>query len=181
MNLYDDNHFTFTCPVFNVDTKLSVCLKLRDLVWRGDRPTVRKGCQACMSGGKCPAATILQQPLVEGVYHSATPVKGKLGLPVLERIRHTMVMQSTLDQYGVPTAERALIANSGERIDAQIAVAPKTEKQARQLVQSAARRNAPEPTGTPRTKQQKPKAAPTPNLAAQTGDLSAAISKGHAA
>jgi hypothetical protein len=59
MDLSENNQFSFTCPVFNVETKLSVCIKLRDLVWRGSRPDVRKGCQACMSAGKCPAATIL--------------------------------------------------------------------------------------------------------------------------
>jgi hypothetical protein len=96
---------------------------------------------------------------------------------VLERIRHTIVLHSTLDQHGVGSAERKLIENCGERIDAQIAVAPKTEKQARALVQTAARRNAPEPVGTPRDKPRAKPAAPT-NLAAQTGDLSAAISQG---
>jgi hypothetical protein len=182
MSLFD-GQFGFTCPIFNSITKLATCLKLRELVYRGQRPDVRKGCQACMSAGKCPADKIIQRRNFQKGYYAteyeADTANGKLGFHVLDRIRNTLVLPKTLDEYRVSEVERDLIAGATARIDAQIASAPKTEAQQKQLVASRKRTDsasAPtDPVGTPRDGKRRKADI---NSAAQTGDLSAAISKG---
>lgn len=165
------NQFSFVCPIFDVETKISACIKLRELVWKGLRPEVRVGCQACMSASKCPAATIVQRMaignrLAPDEYFSAQPSKGKLRVDILEHIQPVIVLENTIAQYGVPSAEANLIRSSSERIAKQLGVAP----QAKPLGQSKARKFV-------EVEKTAPKSTPQINTAAATGDLSAAINR----
>ena len=177
--LSPSNQFSFVCPIFDVETKISACIKLRELVWKGQRPEVRVGCQACMSASKCPAATIVQRMaignrLAPDEYFSAQPSKGKLRVDILEHIQPVIVLENTdaakventIAQYGVPSAEANLIRSSSERIAKQLGVAP----QAKPLGQSKARKFV-------EVEKTAPKSTPQINTAAATGDLSAAINR----
>jgi hypothetical protein len=128
LTLDNDNQFQFSCPIFNVTTKMSLCMKLRELVWMGKRPDVRKGCQACMSAGKCPAAAIVSKISygrdAPDEYGSKTPVTGKLRKDILERVHRPMVLEKTLNDFEVPAAERELIAGASDRIGKMIGAAP---------------------------------------------------------
>lgn len=158
------NQFTFTCPIFNSETKFAACEMLRNKVWRGEEVPVRKGCQACMSSGKCPVSRELAM-YVQGrtdlsCYQSETPKHGKLRAQVLEDIRPVIVRADHVNKYGVIPGEQALIESCNARIDAQLGTAPRKEASKR-------------PTSTPRPAPKKPEI----NNAAATGDLSAAINQ----
>lgn len=169
------NAFAFTCPIFNVETKMAGCVKLRDLVWRGKTVEVRRGCQVCMKASKCPAAVIVQSLAMSNRpqpddYGSVEPRSGKLRKDVLERILPVVVMEADLGRYGVPAAEVALIQSANERIAAQLGHAP-----------GASQARAQAQVGTSRRKTRE-KAAPASSAAlsaAETGDLSAAINNGN--
>lgn len=126
------NQFAFQCPIFEVTTKISLCFKLRDLFWRGDRPDVRRGCQACMQAGKCPAAAITNKKYPQGKrwqdeYASDEPVEGKIRKDILERIHRPMVMERTMNEFGCSDAERMKIATASDRIGKMIGAAPLPE------------------------------------------------------
>lgn len=163
------NQLSFVCPIFNVSTKMAACLKLRELVWRGKTPDVRKGCQACMKSSKCPAAAIVQKisyTKAPDAYGSLTPVEARLDDAILGRILPVVVQEAHLNLCDVPAAERALIETANARIEKQMVSAPKQP--------IAARRRAVAKVDTP-------KAAPAPSVpnaiqdAAASGDLAAAI------
>ncbi|SCW95732.1 hypothetical protein [Ancylobacter rudongensis] len=181
--LASDNQFSFICPIFNVATRMAACMKLRDLVWKGKGPDVRKGCQACMKSSKCPAAAIVDRIHYGGKdvaddYGSDQPVMGKLGADVLDRIRRVIVQDVHIQQCGVPPEEQQLILSANPRIDEQLKTAP-TDGKAKRYVASdyeeTPRRRAPKPKSAPQDI-----ASPAPssrvNDAARTGDLAAAIS-----
>lgn len=172
------NQFTFTCPVFNAETRISACIKLREKVWRGERVEVRMGCQACMSAGKCPTAHIVQRmamsnaPL-EDSYAAREPRSGKLLANVLERILPVVVTESNLVRFGVSDVERDLIAGANDRILKQLGSAP-SERSTRTTMRGSGGR------GLSRPKIITPEVQPITsavNTAAATGDLSAAISQ----
>jgi hypothetical protein len=124
------NQFEFVCPIFNVQTKMRLCMTLRELFWMGKKPDVRKGCQACMRSSKCPAAAIVnkisyssQRPAPDE-YGSTQPVVGKLRKDILERILLPIVLERTMDEFGVPEPERQMIRTSSDRIAKMVGAAP---------------------------------------------------------
>lgn len=123
------NQFSFQCPIFEVTTKISLCFKLREMFWAGNKPDVRKGCQACMRANKCPAAAITAKKYPQGKswqdeYASDEPVIGKIRRDILERIHRPMVLERTLNEFGCSDAERLKIATASERIGKMIGAAP---------------------------------------------------------
>lgn len=188
LTLSEENQFSFVCPLFDVTTKMAQCMKLRELKWMG-RPivnkegqSIRRGCQAAMDCGKCPAAEAVSQIIYskakEGVpdfYGSKTPVVGKLRTDLLQRIRAAMMRESVMEKYGVPDAERALLETANSRIDAQLKVAPKGEGN------YSPRFASDEPVTTRRrttarsVRRETPVVSKQQNDAALTGDLAAAI------
>lgn len=169
------NLFTFDCPVFAAETQMRSCVALRNQVWQGKRPPVRKGCQAAMSGGKCPAAEIVRRfafatgDLTEHC-SSSEPKKGKLPRDVLERIRPTIIDQKQMQNFGASSAEIKLMLSANDRIDEQIKTAPKSDNARQQRIALVD-----EPKPKPRKKAVATK--PAVNEAAQSGDLGAAISQ----
>lgn len=128
-SLREDNQFTFICPIFNAKTKMGQCVTLRDKVWRGDRPPVRRGCQVAMDCGKCPAAEMVRrycydQNWTNDHHGSLTPKEGKLMKPILERVRQPMIRDSVMNQAQVSDAERTLLLTANQRIDQQLKTAP---------------------------------------------------------
>lgn len=168
------NQFSFTCPVFEVTTKIALCFKLRDMFWAGAKPEVRRGCQACMRAGKCAAAAISSKKYPAGKtwqdeYASDEPVQGRIRKDILERIHRPMVMERTLNEFGCSDAERLKIATASDRIGKMLGApalpgddddhVPTRTAPAGSAVKK--RRSAPKPTAI--------------NHAAATGDLAAAV------
>jgi hypothetical protein len=180
LEFFVDNHFSFTCPIFNAEAKMSSCSKVRDIVYSGKRSDVRAGCQVCVKAGKCPADRIINK-LAFGVrdylaaeYTSPVPVKGRLRVEILERIQNVIVSESAMMQQGVSRAEQDLIATANERIAQQITTAPITEvRQVRVLssVTPSKRKKTVNPATASATI-----ATTSVHEAAVTGDLSSAIS-----
>lgn len=176
--LSSENRFSFTCPIFDVPTQMRACVKLREMFMRGEKPQVRKGCQACMASGKCPALEIIRRfafgtATGEDDLSSTTDVHGKLPANVLERIAPTIVMQSTMTAYRISDAEQQMIESSRERIEAQLRSAPRAEKSSRMIrTTSASEQRKPSKIGTV---PDAPVVSKEINIAAATGDLSAAI------
>lgn len=180
LTLADENQFQFVCPIFNVETKMRLCNTLRDLVYAGRPPAVRKGCQACMRAGKCPAAQIITRisfgaGKVGDDYGATEPTVGKLRQDVLERIAPVIVLESVLNSMQVPDAERELIATANDRIQAQLKSAPKPSGEfvsravKSEFGSSARKRSTPKPKAPANTNT-------AINAAAASGDLAAAIS-----
>lgn len=168
-----ENQFSFICPIFNTETKIRACLTLRDLTYRGEKPEVRKGCQACVSASKCPVAEIVRSNTFGGgspdsEYFSAQVVVGKLRSDVLEKMLPVLVPDSMMTAYRISAIERELMASAHERIAKQLETAPGKKSGSKFVASKAA-------PPIPRAKT----TAPTPSAiqsAAATGDLSAAIS-----
>jgi hypothetical protein len=113
-----NNEFRFNCPSLSVEVRLVDCLSLRDRVWRGDRPDERKGCQACMIGGKCAAAQIVKDAHMRRDrvidYHAAQAKVGALEPTLIASMRRVIIPPNLLDRHQVTDAERAAIeANTG--------------------------------------------------------------------
>jgi len=109
------NQFCFTCPIFNVETKIASCFALRDEVWRGRKPEVRKGCQVALHDSKCPVYWILAQMDRDDEYdphHAAERHVGHLDRKILERIAPIQVQERTIERVGVSDKERALLLAS---------------------------------------------------------------------
>jgi hypothetical protein len=175
----DDNRnlFSFVCPIFEVTTKISMCFKLRELFWAGNKPEVRKGCQACMRAGKCPAAAIVSQRRPDGRswqddYASDTPVVGKIRKDVLERIQRPIVVEAHYREFPVSDAERLKIESSSDRIGKMIGAAPLPTTDGPSYSRNFAETAAPK-----KPRKSAPKADNTNkiNEAAASGDLAAAI------
>lgn len=168
-----ENKFSFNCPIFGTETRFSACMKLRDMVWKGQQVEIRRGCQAAMMACKCPVTNIVQKAVMshdekqETRYAAREPVVGKLHADVLAAILPVIVTEMSMVRYAVGGVERELLASSNTRIEAQLGVAPSKEKPTRRAT------NAPPPEAhAPKTKTVKT----TIQTAAETGDLSAAIS-----
>lgn len=175
LTLADENQFQFTCPIFNVNTKMRLCMQLRELFWMGKKPDVRRGCQACMASSKCPAAAIVSkishmQGKAPDEYGALTPVDGRLRRDILERVHRPIVMEKTLNDFQVPDAERALIAGASERIGKMIGAAPLPSNDDAPTYREQPAKSAPK------------RRAPANNnnaiaQAAATGDLAAAVNQ----
>lgn len=99
--LSDDNQFVFECPIFNSQTKIASCFTLREMVWMGKPPEVRKGCQMCMKAGKCPINNIIWDMIrVPGFdpYWSATPKLGKLQEKHIAQIERVLINERDLEK-----------------------------------------------------------------------------------
>jgi len=175
-SLRDDNQFTFTCPIFGAKTRMGACVKLRDLVWAGRAPEVRRGCQAAMHCNKCPAAEMVRKYCFDkswtNDHHgSLTPKEGKIMKPVLERIRPVLMRESVLNDLRVPDAERALLATANQRIDEQLKTAPGESSRRGQPFETTAISLRRKPVKSAES------ATPNANIneAAATGNLVAAI------
>lgn len=177
-SLRDDNQFTFICPLFNAKTRMGACTQLRDRVWRGERLEVRRGCQAAMQCGKCPAAEVVRKYCFDKTWTndhhgSLVPKEGKIMKQILERIRPVMIREGVLNDYRVPEAERLLLATANQRIDEQLKTAPgESSRQGRAFESTTVTTRA--------RKVVRPPEITTPastaiNEAAATGNLAAAI------
>ncbi len=179
--LDEANQFKFKCPIFGAETKMSSCIKLRNLVWKGRKPEQRKGCQACMSSGKCPAAQIAQKMAMSGHrtrqpddYGSTTPVLGKLRKDVLERVLPVMVMSSTILRYGLSSSEVNAIETANDRIRAMLGTAPGAST-IKATIKGKPRENKKLADAKSAEVETKPKTLSKVEKAAATGDLSAAL------
>jgi hypothetical protein len=74
-----ENQFSFVCPIFDSQTKISTCFTLRELVWRNENPDVRKGCQMCMKHGKCPINNIVWDMIRKPGFDPYTSKEAKVG------------------------------------------------------------------------------------------------------
>lgn len=176
MSLSDQNQFSFTCPTFNAKIRMGSCTMLRDLVWRGRGPEKRKGCQAAMTCGLCPAATMVSLYCFNNSWKndhhgSATPVDGKLHSQVLAKIAYNVPVDSMIRHYELSPAEETLLYSAGERIREQLKTAPGDFKHRED---SADHGSA---TKKRRVKAAAPAKDTTVNNAAATGDLAAAINQ----
>jgi hypothetical protein len=178
LTLSAKNQFSFTCPTFNAETKMSACMALREAVWMGKHVEKRRGCQAAMNCGMCPAAAIVsrinyaREPVSDD-YGSLEPKKGKLHANILQRILNVIPRQKELERIGVSDAERDLLMTSRARIEAQLKSAPGDKAQ---FIEP--RRVKDTPISTRLAASEKPKTTSTQNAinhAAATGDIAAAI------
>ncbi len=175
-----DNRFTITCPVFGSTTEIRMCLHLHTLLWSGKKQEVRRGCQACLHDSKCPMIPLIRDVLHKNAdpYWSAEPKHGTLLAKHLDDIRNVIVMDRTMDQFGVPEHERAAIRAVncyGAKLKGKALLGDK-------IVEIEAL-DRPEPTAAPRRKpaEKKPEAPASVVTAAIAGDMTAAISTGEAA
>ncbi len=115
--LSPNNKFTFTCPIFGAEVAIAGCFQLRDLVWKGDRPGVRRGCQAAMSASKCPIHHILTDMMRRGTdpYHSDVPKHGSLEQAHLDHIAPILVREATIMEYDVVDRARELLREGNEK------------------------------------------------------------------
>lgn len=161
--LSEDNKFQFKCPVFEAPTKFSACVKLRDLVWRGERPEKRQGCQVAMRCGTCPVAKMVQYKAFQSdnseYCYSSEPVMGRLKKDILTRIQPVLNTQSVMQLYNLSPGEIKLLSTSIARIADMIGKAPDTAPVRK------SKKAAPK------------KSTPKISNAATTGDLAAAINE----
>lgn len=174
------NKATFTCPIFGVDTQMRACVMLRDKIYAGQRVEVRRGCQACITASKCPAANIVRR-ISFGLTNATDEVSSetvthvKLPADVLEEILPVIVTDMSLSRHGVGPEERRLIESANDRIAKQIETAPRNRK-ASPKIQVSSMREQPKRRAIATPEQPKPTPTPAINIAAATGDMSAAIS-----
>src|ERR1700751_4926921 len=109
--LSPENQFKFRCPVFGAETKIADCFKLRDLVWRGEGPPIRQGCQCAMNAGKCPIPVVLTRMVRDksDPYHSDEPKVGKLQVDDLEKTAKVLVIESQIRRFSLSATEEKLL------------------------------------------------------------------------
>lgn len=159
--LASDNQFCFKCPIFGAEVELAGCMQLNQDWMRGKRSEIRRGCQALMQATKCPTYHIIQAMMREGddPYHSDERRVGQLRPALLAKIAPIQVLDRTLDEYGVPAAERELImASEKGRGDVPLEKIEVPKKRARKSADPVVEPSALE-------------------TAATTGDMAAAINK----
>lgn len=172
---YERNKFRFVCPIFNSETSMASCVLLRNLAMSGKPGDKRRGCQACIMSGKCPAAAIVSRIIygreVPDDYGSETPIVGKLRQSVLNRVHRVIVQEKHMSLCGISDVERKLIATANERIAKMLLTAPKDsgDSAPRHAVTSRA------PAKSRKSAAPKVKANETVMNAAMTGDMTAAI------
>jgi hypothetical protein len=174
------NQFVFTCPIFDADTKMAACMALREAVWMGKHIEKRRGCQAAMRCGMCPAAAIVSkiiysQAAVSDDYGATEPKKGRLRADILGRIANVIATESVITKFGLSDRELELIRSARPRIVEQMKTAPGATKTAAFVEPKARNTAAVKPTrrtATPKPIETKPDAITT---AATTGDMAAAL------
>ncbi|NKX37666.1 hypothetical protein HGG70_07005 [Rhodobacteraceae bacterium R_SAG4] len=174
----EKNQFSFNCPIFAADVSMRSCLQVRDKVYKGEHLEVRRGCQACISSSKCPAAEIQRRisfKITSATDHCAsdTPVLGKLPADILERIAPVLVREEHMRAYRVPSHEQNAIETSRSRIEAQIATAPRAQASPKHIFTSAAKPSK-RGVAAKATIEQQPKITAV-NEAAKSGDMAAAL------
>ncbi len=195
LTLAPNNEFRFECPVFNAQTKMASCMALREAVWAGRILDKRRGCQAAMHCGMCPAARIVDKisyarELASDDYGSLEPKVGRLHADVLERIKNIIPIQRELDRVGISPEERELLMSMRPRVEAQLKTAPRNtgyvapkairatiyepsesrgDRSKRTIVQAEPHRIKDQPARVA------PKVDTSINEAARSGDLAAAI------
>lgn len=176
--LDDDNQFIFTCPIFETDTKMASCMTLREKVWRGDKPDVRKGCQMCMAANKCPVNNIIKdmmRHLDSDPYHAAIPKKGRLQERHLAQIERTIInerdLERAMESGRISPAEhqKMVKANQNARTVANKGVRNAQEIDFKVELDHVEKRSTKVEKGT-----EEPSAAVK---AAMSGDMSAAVNK----
>jgi len=177
LTLSAKNQFTFTCPTFNAETKMAACMALREAVWMGKTVDKRRGCQAAMNCGMCPAAAIVSRinyakEAVSDDYGSIEPKKGKLHRNILERILNVIPRAKELERIGVSDAERELLMTTRPRIEAQLKSAPGDKAQ---FIEPRRVRETPISTRISMPRPKVDAAQDAINHAAATGDMAAAI------
>ena len=182
----EDNQFTFVCPIFNATTKIASCIKLREVVYMGNRPDKRVGCQAAMRCGKCPSNAVVDQIIwgkfPEGTpdnYGSKEPVLGKLRSDILQKVHRILLQDKVLSSYPLSDAERQLLMTANERIEEQLKTAPQgVGKFASRDRMSDSGDRAPRRKTREQAGSRAPSSARNDNLAdaARSGDLSVAVS-----
>lgn len=184
-----ENKFSFTCPIFDKPVQMRGCVLVRDKVFTGQNFEQRRGCQVCISAGKCPAAQIVQKIALsrgDATDHcsSVEEKHGRLPAEVLQSVRNVVVTDAMMAARGrLSESEADLIRSSGARIDAQLATAPRGEaggriKTLRASTDTPARSKA---VSEPPRASVAPRKSSAVTKAAASGDLSAAISKENAA
>lgn len=121
--LSPDNQLRIQCPVFNAETRIASCFTLRDIVWRGERPAQRAGCQCALIAGKCPIPVVLQRMIRtrEDALHSTEPKVVKFDDETLDRISTVIITDTEMRRHSLsPQEEKALArcnedARSGKR------------------------------------------------------------------
>ncbi|MTH61083.1 hypothetical protein [Paracoccus litorisediminis] len=178
LTLDQENRFSFTCPIFDSKVEMRGCVLVRDMVYQGKNFPQRQGCQVCIRGGKCPAAEIVRriahnQPNATDRCSATEPVHGKLPADVLEFVRPTVMLENALRRLA--GSEVTMIQSANDRIDAQIATAPR-ERVAGKVTRVSATANYEKPEGRSTARKSAPASKPAANVeAAISGDMSAAI------
>jgi hypothetical protein len=175
--LSESNQFVFTCPVFQTKTKMAACFALRELVWCGKKPEVRKGCQMCMHAGKCPINNILWEMIRKpgfDPYHSDVPKEGKLQERHIVQIERVVVgekqIERALDRGDISPVEAKLMRSSNEE-------ARKTASKHIRHAQDFALDEV-KTERAPRAAAEKPeKELDATIVAATSGDMTAAVNK----
>lgn len=181
--LSETNKFAFVCPIFNAEVQIRSCLAVRAKVYKGETLETRRGCQACISSSKCPAAEIQRRisfNISTATDHCAseTPVVGKMPADILERIAPVLVQGEHLRRFAVSTSEQTMIESSRERIETQIASAPRSQTAPKRVQVSSSSEGTSVKRGGAVKRSSAPKPAsqqPAVNVAAKTGDMAAAL------
>lgn len=173
VSLDEKNQFSFKCPVFNAETRMGACVKLRDMVWRGQTPEVRKGCQAAMQSNLCPAASMVSLYIFDkkwdnDFHGSKEPKKGRLHAAVLERISRSMANEEEIKRLHVPENEAEALRDARFRIQKELETAPGEAPQRASDYEPPRKRRS---TKSKQTPEHQSKVVD----AAKTGDLTAAI------
>lgn len=109
------NQLHVVCPIFQAETSIAVCFKLRELVWRGERPQQRQGCQACMRASKCPINNIIwemiRKPDIDP-YWSTTKKVVQFRDHDLEKIARVVVPEKLMQSYALSEKETLMIAKA---------------------------------------------------------------------
>jgi hypothetical protein len=175
VSLSHENKFSFTCPVFNAETRMGACVELRDITMGGGVFPKRKGCQAAIKCSMCPAAAMVsmywQNKNWKNDHHgSLEPKKGRLHAQVLERVARVMAYKGFYKHIDVSAREEELLQSAGERIREQLKTAPGETTDRFVDLDDAPKRRA-----KPKAAAPAPKTNDALSKAAQTGDMSAAL------
>jgi hypothetical protein len=173
-----NNQLTITCPVFQVETPIASCFRLRDMVWKGQGPQQRQGCQACMAASKCPINGIIKSMFARGTdpYYSAEPKHGALLPEHLALSANVIVLPLHYANLNIPEKELALIQDANERSSAYGNKKRDVEEKRGAKRQAAVQREKVnlDTIEVKRTPKAEPAMAST-TAAAIAGDMSAAI------
>lgn len=114
--LSPDNQALVQCPVFAAKTKIRDCFTLRDMVWRGDKPIVRQGCQCALLAGKCPIPVILRRMIRTGAddYHAAEPKVISIQTNDLDQISKVLVLDSQMKRHSLSAVEEKKLLDCNE-------------------------------------------------------------------